>query len=71
MLVSPAGRDNTDEFFSMSILPVHMHHQQNCGNSGFNRDCAERVPSLFAGLIDPVQSDQTSLIFKNQRRQLE
>jgi hypothetical protein len=48
-----------------------MHHQQNGPNSRVDGDGANCVPSLLAGLIDPVDADQAALILKDQRRQLE
>jgi hypothetical protein len=48
-----------------------MNYQQNCGNPGFNRDRANRVPSLLASLVDTVRPDQAVLILKDQCRQLE
>jgi hypothetical protein len=71
MVVSPAGRNDADNFFTMPVLSVRMHHHQDGPNSRFDGDSANCVPSLLAGLIDPVDAYQAALILKDQRRQLE
>jgi hypothetical protein len=71
ILASPAGRDNTDDLFTILLLPVCMNYEQNVSGPRLNRDSAECVPMLLAGLIHAVQTDEPPLVLKDQRRQLE
>jgi hypothetical protein len=71
MLFSPAGRDNTDDFFAIPVLPVCVNNEQHDGGRGLNRHGAESMPARFSRLVDAVQADQTVIVFEYQSRQLE
>lgn len=47
-----------------------MHYEQYCPRSSYWGNRADRMPSLLAILIHPIQRDQPILIFKNKHRQL-
>jgi hypothetical protein len=34
-LLSRAGRDNTDDFTAIVVLPIQMNHQQHCASASF------------------------------------
>jgi hypothetical protein len=65
-LVSFSGRDDSDDFFTMLILPpVDVHYQQHRRLNA--SDC---VPPLLA-LNYPILPQDQARIFKNQRGRLE
>src|ERR1039458_10007861 len=71
MFVSPAGRDNTDDFFSMAVLLVCMYDQQNRPHSGTNGYGSQSVPTLLPCFIDTIKLYQAVGILKHQCRQFE
>ena len=48
-----------------------MHYEQHGAHSGPNGYESDRVPSLFAIFVHPVQTKQPALILKHQCRQFE
>lgn len=71
MLLSPARRDNADDFFTIAILPVCMYDKKGGADPGFDRNGANCVPTHFPALIHPIKADQAIFVLKDQRRQLE
>jgi len=71
MLVSPAGRDNTDDFFPMVVLSVGMYHQQNRPNSGTNDYGSQSMPTLLPCFIDAIKLYHAVGSLEHQCRQFE
>src|ERR1035438_847008 len=71
ILFSPAGRDNTGDFFAIGFLPVHVDNQQNDRSAGLNTSGSDRVPALFSHLVDTIGTYQAAFVFEDQCRYLE
>jgi hypothetical protein len=68
MLFSPAGRDDSDNFFAIGFLPVNVNHSVN----GKPTDSPYGVPPRFARFsVDAVWDDEETLIGKHARGELE
>ena len=48
-----------------------MHYEKHCTNSGPKEHEPNGVPSLLAGVVHAVKTQQPALILEHQRRNLE
>jgi len=71
MFFSPAGRDDADDFFAMTVLSISVDDQEDSGNLRFNLSCANRMPPLFSRFVHAVQAYEAAFVFEDQRGQLE
>jgi hypothetical protein len=71
MLFSRAGRDDADDFFAMTVLPICVHYQEHGGNLGLHLSRANRMPPLFPYFVHMVQAHETALVFEDQCRHFE
>jgi hypothetical protein len=66
MLVSPAGRDDTDDFFAIIVLSVRVNDHQHESDRGLNANRSNCMPALFTGLvIDAILSEEATFVFKD------
>jgi hypothetical protein len=71
MLVSPAGRDDTDDFLAIDFLPVDVDHEKHSSLACVDRHGANGVPSLFACFVDAIGPYEAVLVFKREGGHLE
>jgi len=56
----------------MLILPVYVDDQQQDSNCRFWLSHPKDVPALFSRpIVDAIHVDKATLVFENQRRQIE
>src|SRR5258708_8966066 len=55
MLFSPAGRDDADDFFAMTVLPICMYNQQHRNRIGLDVSGPDRMPTRLSSFVDAVQ----------------
>jgi len=65
---SPAGRDDTDDFFAMSVLPLFVYGQKNDDDPGTNVRGANGVPALLSSWVYAVREDQAIWILEQVRK---
>ena len=66
MLVSPAGRDDADDFLAIGYLPVDMDYEQNGSRPCAELRCPQRVPSLFTRFINAILANEAVLILQSE-----
>lgn len=49
MLFSRAGRDDADDFFAISLLPINVNYKQHGNIFSLILNCADCVPTLLSG----------------------
>jgi hypothetical protein len=61
-----------DDFFAMLILPVYVDDQQQDRNCWSWLSHPKGVPALLSrSIVDAIHVDKATLVFENQRRQIE
>jgi hypothetical protein len=72
MLFSLSGRDDADDFFALTFLPIYVDYKQHGDDSRLDPQRADCVPALLSRFgIDAVRSDEAMLVFENESRQFE
>jgi hypothetical protein len=72
VLFSPAGTDDSNSLFAMIVLPANVNDQQHRRYVRSDANLPNRVRELLSRLaIDTVGSDETALVFENERGQFE
>ena len=58
MLISPTGRDDSDSFFAIVLLPIRMYYEKNYCRVLFNPSCTNCMPSLFSLFVNSIRCNQ-------------
>src|SRR3981081_3746838 len=60
MLFSRAGRNDSDEFFAIMILPVHINNQQYYAKTAFDLVACQRYSFLFSSMRSAATRQRSS-----------
>ena len=72
VLFGRAGRDDTDRFLAINILPIGVHDQQHRVRKCIDSRAPDCMPSnLSTFFVNTLRVDKAMRIFKNEGRQFE
>ena len=66
MLFRPAGRDDTDDFFTITVLPIGMDHHEHDDALRLDADFPNGVPPLFSCFVKAVRADEAVFVLEDE-----
>lgn len=56
-----------DDFLAIAVLPIRVYDHQHDRRFRLNLNHADCMPSLLTGIVYPVETHETTPVFKDQR----
>src|SRR5215472_1684776 len=66
MLFRPAGRDDTDDFFTITVLPIGVDRHEHDDALRLDADFPNGVPPLFSCFVKAVRADQAAFVLEDE-----